>query len=120
MLTTVNTTLYITLADGSLTSFWKGENMQNKTKKGMMGFDSMAVALGVLAIVVAMILVVLTQVLNVATVGGNADANATITSAIDAVALYGDFFAIIVILGIFVGIIGLLYMVTRGTGGGQA
>jgi hypothetical protein len=35
-------------------------------------------------------------------------------------ALYGNFFSIIVILGIFVGIIGLLYMVTRGTGSGGA
>lgn len=87
------------------------------SKKGMLGFDKTAVGLGVLAIVVAMILVVLTQVLNVSTVGDNTDANATITSAISAVALYGDFFSIIVVLGIFVGIIALLYMVTRQTGG---
>ena len=69
---------------------------KTKTQKGMLGFDTMAVALGVLAIVVAMILVVLTQVLNVTTVGENANANGTITKAIDAVALYGDFFSIIV------------------------
>lgn len=85
-----------------------------------MGFDQMAVGLGVLAIVVAMILVVLTQVLNVSTVGGNTNANTTVTSAITAIALYGNFFSIIVILGIFVGIIGLLYLVTRGTQGGGA
>lgn len=89
-----------------------------KTKKGMMGFDQMAVGLGVLTIVVAMILVVLSQVQAVDVVDENTSANATVTSAITAVALYGDFFSIIVILGIFVGIIGLLYLVTRGSGGG--
>jgi len=96
--------------------------MTDKTqyKKGVMGFDQMAVGLGVLAIVVAMILVVLTQVRTVSTVDNNANANATITAALTAIALYGNFFSIIVILGIFVGIIGLLYMVTRGTGGGGA
>lgn len=94
--------------------------MKTKTMKGVLGFDTMAVSIGVLAIVVAMILVVLTQVLNVSTVGGNTNANSTITKAITATALYGDFFSIIVILGIFVGIIGLLYMVTRGAGGGSA
>jgi hypothetical protein len=93
---------------------------KTKYKKGVMGFDQMAVGLGVLAIVVAMILVVLTQVLNVSTVGGNTNANTTVTSAITAIALYGNFFSIIVILGIFVGIIGLLYLVTRGTQGGGA
>ena len=91
--------------------------MKSKHMKGVLGFDKTAVGLGVLAIVVAMILVVLTQVLAVGTVGGNTEANATITSAITAVALYGDFFSIIVVLGIFVGIIALLYMVTRQTGG---
>jgi len=91
-----------------------------KYKKGVMGFDQMAVGLGVLAIVVAMILVVLTQVLNVSTVGTNTQANTTVTAALTAIALYGNFFSIIVILGIFVGIIGLLYMVTRGTQGGGA
>ena len=83
-----------------------------------MGFDQMAVALGVLTIVVAMILVVLSQVQAVDVVDENTEANATVTAAITAVALYGDFFSIIVILGIFVGIIGLLYLVTRGSGGG--
>ena len=91
---------------------------KGKGKKGVLGFDQMAVGLGVLAITVAMILVVLTQVLNVSTVGDDATANATITAAIAAIGLYGSFFAIIVILGIFVGIIGLLYMVTRGQGSG--
>jgi beta-lactamase regulating signal transducer with metallopeptidase domain len=91
-----------------------------KYKKGVMGFDQMAVGLGVLAIVVAMILVVLTQVRSVSTIDANTNANTTITSAITAIALYGNFFSIIVILGIFVGIIGLLYLVTRGTQGGGA
>jgi beta-lactamase regulating signal transducer with metallopeptidase domain len=84
----------------------------------MMGFDQMAVGLGVLTIVVAMILVVLSQVQDVDVVDENTEANNTVTAAITAVALYGDFFSIIVILGIFVGIIGLLYLVTRGSGGG--
>jgi len=108
--------------------------MVDKTqyKKGVMGFDQMAVGLGVLAIVVAMVLVVLTQVMAIGTIAGvpvnasnlsegyttapNTFANTSLNSAITAIALYGNFFSILVILGIFVGIIGLLYMVTRGTG----
>ena len=69
--------------------------MENKKyKKGVMGFDQMAVGLGVLAIVVAMILVVLTQVQAVSTVSGNTQANTTIASAVTAIALYGNFFSI--------------------------
>ena len=91
-----------------------------KYKKGVMGFDQMAIGIGVLCIIVAMVLIVLTQVGNVSSVDTNTQANATINAAITGLGLYGNFFSIIVILGIFVGIIGLLYMVTRGTGGGGA
>lgn len=91
--------------------------MKQKTKKGLMGFDQMALGLGVLCIVIAMVLVVLTQVQTIDIVDENETANDTVSAAVDAVALYGDFFSIIVILGIFVGIIGLLFMVTRGSGG---
>jgi len=91
--------------------------MKTKYKKGVMGFDQMAVGIAVLAIVVAMVLVVLTQVKAAGT--STTASNTSIDAGITALALYGNFFSIIVILGIFVGIIGLLYMVTRGAGGGQ-
>ena len=91
--------------------------MEPQDKKGVMGFDQMAVGIAVLAIIVAMVLVVLTQI---KATSSSTDANTTISSGITALALYGNFFSIIVILGIFVGIIGLLYIVTKGSQGGGA
>lgn len=103
-----------------------------KSKKGMMGFDQMALGLGVLAIVLVMTIVVLAQVQVIDVISDpvynasgdfqyygneNESAYGTIGSGLDALSLYGDFFSIIVILGIFVGIIGLLFMVTRNSGG---
>ena len=94
-----------------------------------MGFDQMAVGIGVLTIIVAMTLIVLSQVASIENVGWvwtdasnhskgvtELTSNDTIQAGITGLSLYGNFFSIIVILGIFVGIIGLLYMVTRGTG----
>jgi len=82
-----------------------------------MGFDKMALGIAVLTVIVAMVLVVLTEVQEIDSIDSNTNANATLTSSITAVALYGDFFEIIVLLGIFVGLIGLMYFASRASGG---
>ena len=93
----------------------KGGEMEPtpKYKKGVMGFDQMAMGVAVLAIVVAMVLVVLITMSNTATIVFTyADptnlssaktattANTTFTQAISGLSLYGSFFSIVVILGI--------------------
>jgi hypothetical protein len=79
-----------------------------------MDLSKTALGVGFLVITVVLLAVVLAQVQAVDVVEENESANKTVIAGLGALEIFGDFFSVIVILAIFGGIIGGLFMLAGG------